>query len=92
LFSAPISILTKSIGRIFYRNAINLGIPLVICKGIAAITSRGDMLDIDTTTGKIVNETTGATALAEPLSEYTRTLCANGGVKPLIRKQLEGKA
>jgi 3-isopropylmalate/(R)-2-methylmalate dehydratase small subunit len=39
------------------------------------------------TTGKVVNETTGASAQAQPLSEYVMNILASGGIKPLIKKQ-----
>ena len=86
------AVLADSFGRIFYRNAINLGIPLIVCKGIAKMVSRGDILSIDPATGVVVNETTGVTSQAEPFSEYTRTILASGGIKPLIKKQQEEKA
>lgn len=81
------AILADSFGRIFYRNAINLGVPLIVCPGISAIVKRGDTLSVDMTTGKITNETTGATAEAQPLSEYVMNILESGGIKPLIKKQ-----
>jgi 3-isopropylmalate/(R)-2-methylmalate dehydratase small subunit len=81
------AILADSFGRIFYRNAINLGIPLLVCPGISKIVTRGDVLTVDMTTGKVVNETTGASAQAQPLSEYVMNILASGGIKPLIKKQ-----
>ncbi len=49
------------------------------------------MLKIDIMSGKVVNETTGATAQAEPFSEYTMEILASGGIKPMIKKQLAGQ-
>ena len=81
------AILADSFGRIFYRNAINLGVPLIVCPGISAIVKRGDQLTVDMTTGKVTNETTDATAQAQPLSDYVMNILDSGGIKPLIKKQ-----
>ena len=85
------AILAESFGRIFYRNAINLGIPAITCKGIHALVKRGDTVRIDFTTGEIVNETTGARAKAEPMNDYMMGILQNGGIKPMIRKMQEEK-
>ena len=81
------AILADSFGRIFYRNVINLGVPLIVCPGISKIVKRGDVLNVDMTTGKVVNETTGASAEAQPLSEYVLNILESGGIKPMIKKQ-----
>jgi len=81
------AILADSFGRIFYRNVINLGVPLIVCPGISEIVKRGDVLTVDMTTGKVTNETTGTTAQAQPLSDYVMNILDSGGIKPLIKKQ-----
>ena len=81
------AILADSFGRIFYRNVINLGVPLIVCPGISKIVKRGDVLTVDMTTGKVMNETTGASAEAQPLSEYVLNILESGGIKPMIKKQ-----
>ncbi|HWR29070.1 MAG TPA: 3-isopropylmalate dehydratase small subunit [Negativicutes bacterium] len=81
------AILADSFGRIFYRNVINLGVPLIVCPGISEIVKRGDVLTVDMTTGKVTNETTGATVQAQPLSDYVMNILDSGGIKPLIKKQ-----
>ncbi len=85
------AVLAESFGRIFYRNAINLGIPLVVCPGISKQVKKGDLLKLDMASGKVSNETTGATIQAQPLSGYTMEILTSGGIKPMIKKQLEGK-
>lgn len=85
------AILAESFGRIFYRNAINLGIPAITCKGIRALVHRGDKVRIDFTTGEIVNVTTGEKAKAEPMNEYMMSILQNGGIKPMIRKMQDEK-
>ncbi|EAX47427.1 3-isopropylmalate dehydratase, small subunit [Thermosinus carboxydivorans Nor1] len=80
-------ILADSFGRIFYRNAINLGIPVLVCPNISAMVKKGDVLTVNIATGEVVNETTGATAKAQPLSDYIMNILASGGIKPLIRSK-----
>jgi len=81
------AVLAESFGRIFYRNAINLGIPLLVCPGIAKMVKRGDIIAVDLATGSVINETTGATAKAQPLSDYVLEILKNGGIKPMIKAQ-----
>lgn len=81
------AILADSFGRIFYRNVINLGVPLLICPGIADIVKRGDILTVDMESGLVKNETTGKTAKAQPLTGYVMDILENGGIKPMIKKQ-----
>jgi 3-isopropylmalate/(R)-2-methylmalate dehydratase small subunit len=81
------AILADSFGRIFYRNAVNLGIPLLVCPHIHDLVKKGDMLKIDLSTGQVTNETTGATAQAQPLSDYVMMILESGGIKPLIKNQ-----
>ncbi|MDP1991313.1 MAG: 3-isopropylmalate dehydratase small subunit [Syntrophales bacterium] len=82
-------ILAESFARIFYRNAINLGMPLLVCPGIAKRVKRGDMLSVDPASGEVINQTTGASVTAPPLSAYVMAILENGGIKPMIRKQRE---
>ena len=81
------AILADSFGRILYRNVINLGVPLIVCPGISEIVKRGDVLQVDMASGKVTNETTGATVQAQPLSDYVMNILESGGIKPLIKKQ-----
>jgi 3-isopropylmalate/(R)-2-methylmalate dehydratase small subunit len=80
-------ILAESFGRIFYRNAVNLGIPVLVCPGIRKIVNNGEILKVDLRTGQVVNETTGNLAKAQPLSEYVMRILESGGIKPLIKSQ-----
>lgn len=81
------AILADSFGRIFYRNAINLGIPLLVCPDIASVVRKGDLVSVDIATGKVVNETTGQTTQAQPLTGYVMNILESGGIKPLIKSQ-----
>jgi 3-isopropylmalate/(R)-2-methylmalate dehydratase small subunit len=83
------AVIAESFGRIFYRNAINVGVPLLICPGISKLVKSGDVVTVNIETGKIDNETTGVSAQAQPMSEYVMNILASGGIKPMIKKQLE---
>jgi 3-isopropylmalate/(R)-2-methylmalate dehydratase small subunit len=82
------AILAESFGRIFFRNAINLGLPAIVCPGVQGAVARGDVVSVDIAAGTVVNTTTGATLTAQPLSDYVMNILRNGGIKPMIRKSL----
>jgi len=84
------AIIAESFARIFYRNAINLGIPLLVCPNISQLVQNGDALSLDLQSGDISNAK-GVIIRAETLSEYVLNILENGGIKPLIKKQLEAQ-
>lgn len=79
------AVVAPSFARIFYRNAINLGLPLVISSEILQKVRSGELITIDLTQGTIVNQHTGEKISCEPLSEFAMNILENGGIKPLIR-------
>ena len=81
-------ILAESFARIFYRNAINLGLPLLVSPKIADHVSPGDVLIVDLAKGVVQNENTGAELRADAMSAYVFEILESGGIKPLVRKQL----
>ncbi len=84
------AIIAESFGRIFYRNAINLGIPAIICPNISKLVKEGQSLSIDleegvvSCEGKVISQIT-------PMGEYVLNILENGGIKELIKKQLKEK-
>lgn len=83
------AVLAESFGRIFYRNAINLGVPLLVCPGVSKWAKKGNVVTVAVESGKITNETTGQVIQAQPMSDYVMNIIASGGIKPMIKKQLE---
>ncbi|WP_019154218.1 3-isopropylmalate dehydratase small subunit [Robertmurraya massiliosenegalensis] len=83
------AIVAESFGRIFYRNAINLGVPVLVCPGISTAVTPGDELTIDIQSGTIVNETKGSVIQAQPISEYIMNILASSGIKAMIKNQLQ---
>lgn len=85
---APVSIkasgvscvIANTFARIFYRNSINIGLPILECSEAVAGTSAGDELEVDLTTGKIRNLTTGKEFQAKPFPEFMQELITAGGL------------
>lgn len=66
--------------RIFYRNAFNMGLPILECEGAANEASTGDELTVDFSTGVIKNQTKGKTYQASPIPPFMQELIAAGGL------------
>ncbi|USS40668.1 3-isopropylmalate dehydratase small subunit [Thermococcus aggregans] len=82
-------IIAESFARIFYRNCINIGLPLLICPGITRYVQEGDILEVNLETGVVKNITRNTECKCQPLSEYAFRILEAGGIKPLIKKKLE---
>lgn len=80
-------VIADSFARIFYRNAINLALPLLVCKGIAKVTQEGDELEVDLTAGTVKNLRTGETLQGEKITDYAMNILNAGGIKPLFRER-----
>lgn len=81
-------VIAKSFARIFYRNAINIGLPILECPAASEAIADGDTVTIDFDTGVITDVTTGATFQAEPFPPFIQNIIAKGGLMASIR---EGK-
>lgn len=73
-------VIAASFARIFYRNAINIGFPIMECPEAAANIKPGDQVSVDFGTGKITDETTGKTFQAAPFPEFIQGIIENGGL------------
>ncbi len=80
-------VIAKSFARIFYRNAINIGLPILECTETDRI-AKGDLLEIDLTKGTITNRTKGETYHAKPFPEFLQSLIGLGGLAPYVRARL----
>ena len=81
------TVLAKSIGRIFYRNALNLGIHTLVCPDTDRI-NQGDRLQVDAAAGVVQNLTTGETLTCESLPDHLMEMVADGGLIPHLKKKL----
>ena len=79
------AVLADSFARIFFRNAVNLGLLPVICKGISRHVQNGQTLTQDLGKGIVTVEETGETLPCEQLGEQAMLILEAGGIKPLMR-------
>ena len=77
-------VIARGFARIFYRNAINLGLPLVVCDQALELGKSGDRLSVDLASGAVTNLETGRTFAIEPISDYALSILDAGGIKPLM--------
>ena len=73
-------VIAKSFARIFYRNAINIGLPILECEAAAEEISAGDEVKVDFDTGVIENITQGKTYQAQPFPEFIQNIIQKGGL------------
>ena len=78
-------VIAKSFARIFYRNSINIGLPILECEAAADAIAAGDLVSVDFDTGLITDETTGATFQAEPFPPFIQEIIAAGGLMNSIK-------
>ena len=79
-------VIAKSFARIFYRNAINIGMPILECEQAAEEIQAGDEVAIDFDTGVITDITTGKTYQAEPFPAFIQNIIAKGGLLASLKE------
>ena len=79
-------VIAKSFARIFYRNAINIGLPILECEAAAEEIEAGQEVSVDFDTGIITNHTTGKTYQAEPFPEFIQNMIKKGGLLASIKE------
>ena len=82
-------VIAKSFARIFYRNAINIGLPILECEQAAEEISEGDEVTVDFDTGVITDITTQKSYKAQPFPDFIQNIIKKGG---LLNSLKEGKA
>jgi 3-isopropylmalate/(R)-2-methylmalate dehydratase small subunit len=81
-------VIAKSFARIFFRNAINIGLPLLECDEAVAKSANGDTLEVDLARGHIKNLTKGAEFKAKPYPDFMAELIADGGLIEHTKKRI----
>jgi len=81
-------IIAKSFARIFFRNAINIGLPLLECDEAVDKTNAGDILEVELASGRIKNLTNGMTFTAKPYPDFMAELISAGGLIEYTKKRL----
>ena len=83
-------VIAKSFARIFFRNAINIGLPLLESADAVDGTEAGDTLEVDLNTGEIRNATKGKTFVAKPYPDFMMGVINAGGLVEYTKKKLAG--
>jgi 3-isopropylmalate/(R)-2-methylmalate dehydratase small subunit len=78
----------ESFARIFFRNSINLGLPLIVCKGISEKVKEGQAIELDIEEGKVTIKDTGEILMTDKLGDYAMSILEAGGIKPLMREKM----
>lgn len=73
-------VIAETFARIFYRNAINIGLPIIECPEAAKAIEAGDEVEIDFDSGKIYDRTKGMEFQGQPFPEFMQKLIAAGGL------------
>ena len=79
-------VIAKSFARIFYRNAINIGLPILESEAAAEEIQAGDEVSVDFDTGVITDQTTGKTYQAEPFPEFIQNIIKKGGLLASLKE------
>ena len=85
-------VIAASFARIFYRNSINIGFPILECPEAAAAIQNGDTVSVDFDSGLIRDETTGAEFRATALPPFIGRIVEDGGLLPYLKERLEKEA
>lgn len=85
-------VIADSFARIFYRNAIDIGLPIIECPAAAAAIRDGDEVAVNLDTGVIADKTTGETFTAAPFPPFIQKIIAVGGIENFVREKIAGKA
>ena len=83
-------VIAKSFARIFYRNAINIGLPILECEEAADAIEKGDRVSVDFDTGLITDLTTGATFQAQAFPPFIQNIIEQGGLLASLRAERDG--
>ncbi len=78
-------VIASTFARIFYRNAINIGLPILECEQAAKDIKNGDEISVDFDTGVITNQTTGKSYQAQPFPPFIQNIITKGGLLNAIK-------
>jgi 3-isopropylmalate/(R)-2-methylmalate dehydratase small subunit len=84
-------VLAESFARIFFRNAINIGLPAIEAKGVAAKVDNGDVLEVDFEAGTVQNVTKMQSLQANKLPPFIVEILSDGGLIENLRKRMKKK-
>jgi 3-isopropylmalate/(R)-2-methylmalate dehydratase small subunit len=90
-YSGVKCVIAESFARIFFRNAINIGLTVIECKGISTSVKNGDELAVDFEAGKIENISNGKKFQVEKLPPFILEILADGGLIDNLRRRMNKK-
>jgi 3-isopropylmalate/(R)-2-methylmalate dehydratase small subunit len=90
-YSGVKCVVAESFARIFFRNAINIGLPVVECKGIWEAVENGDELAVDFDKGEVRNTSKGKTLQATKLPAFILEILTDGGLIENLQRRLKKK-
>ena len=88
-YSGVKCVLAESFARIFYRNAITIGLPVLVCKDVSTKVNDGDELTVNLQTGKVENLTNGAVLQATKLPEFIMGILNDGGLIQHLKRSIK---
>ena len=83
------AVIADSFARIFFRNSINLGLPLIVCKGISKEVKDGQELTLNIAKGTVTVKETGKVYTCDRLGDQAMKILEAGGIKPMMRARME---
>jgi 3-isopropylmalate/(R)-2-methylmalate dehydratase small subunit len=86
------AVVASSFARIFFRNAINTGLPIVTCPEAVAASDAGDEVEVDVAAGLVRNMTKGQTYEAEPLPDFIMDIVRRGGLVEWVKSRVGANA
>jgi len=82
-------VLAESFARIFYRNSITIGLPVLVCQGVSGKVKEGDMLVVNLQTGKVEDKTNGSVWEATRLPEFIMEILEDGGLIEHLKRRIK---
>ena len=80
-------VVARSFARIFYRNAINIGLPILICPELWEVTREGEAIEVDLASGEIVLPEQGRAFAVRPLPPFALAILRAGGIVNLVKER-----
>ena len=90
-YSGVKCVIAETFARIFFRNAINIGLPVIECKGISKTVCNGDELDVDFDKGEVYNASKGKTLQAVKLPTFILEILSDGGLIENLQRRMKKK-
>ena len=88
-YSGVKCVLAESFARIFYRNAITIGLPVLVCAGVSSKVKEGDAMVVNLQTGKVEDRTNGSVLQATKLPEFIMEILDDGGLIEHLKRRIE---